>query len=221
VKVIEALKSRKSIRVYKPDPVAPEVIREIVEAANRAPSWANTQPWEVYVAGGAPLDNLRKRYLENFQKEIAPAPEITIPAEWPEAHRERINQLGAGRFAALGIARDDREARRKTTEMNFNFFGAPHVVFLCMDRNLTSWSLFDLGSFAMGFMLAAEEKGLNTIPAVMLVAYPELIRKELKIPEHLAIVMGIAFGYGDLESIHNQFDTPRRKIDEFLKLVGI
>jgi len=84
VKVIEALKSRKSIRVYKPDPVAPEVIREIVEAANRAPSWANTQPWEVYVAGGAPLDNLRKRYLENFQKEIAPAPEITIPAEWPE-----------------------------------------------------------------------------------------------------------------------------------------
>ncbi|NLM52501.1 MAG: nitroreductase [Firmicutes bacterium] len=217
--VLEALKNRHSTRVYKPDPVAPEVIREIVEAANRAPSWANTQPWEVYVAGGATLDNLRKRYLENFQKEVPPHPDIALPTSWPEVHQERMFQLGAKRFAALGIARDDQEARRKTTEMNFNFFGAPHVVFLCMDRNLSPWSLFDLGSFAMSLMLAAQHKGLNTIPAVMLVAYPELIREELKIPENLSIVIGIALGYGDQENIHNHFVTPRRNIDEFLKLV--
>lgn len=219
--VLEALEARRSIRVYKNDPVAPEVIRSIIEAANRSPSWANTQPWEVYVAGGAPLENLRKRYLENFRKGVAPKLDIPAPKAWPTSHQERINQMGAGRFAALGIDRDDQEARRKTTEMNFNFFGAPHVIFLCMDRNLTPWSMFDLGSFAMSLMLAAQHHGLSTIPAVMLASYPDLIREEINIPQDLAIVLGIALGYGDLENIHNQYRTPRRSIDEFLKLAGI
>jgi len=55
--VLEALEARRSIRAYKPDPVAPELIKGIIEAANKAPSWANTQPWEVFVASGAPLEN--------------------------------------------------------------------------------------------------------------------------------------------------------------------
>ncbi len=219
--VIETLEARRSTRAYKSDPVAPEVIKSIVEAANRSPSWANTQPWEVYVASGAPLDNLRQRYLENFKKGVAPKPDIPAPKSWPTAHQERINQMGAGRFATLGIERDDQEARRKVTEMNFNFFGAPHVIFLCIDRDLTSWSLFDLGSFSMSLMLAAQHHGLNTIPAVMLVAYPDIIREEINIPQDLSIVIGIALGYGDLENIHNQYVTPRRSIDEFLKLVGM
>ncbi|NLO90350.1 MAG: nitroreductase [Clostridia bacterium] len=219
--VLEALEARRSIRVYKPTPVAPEVIKSIIEAANRTPSWANTQPWEVYVVSGTPLENLRKRYLESFRKGIEPNFDIPAPKSWPAAHDERINQLGAGRFATLGIERDDKEARRKVTEMNFNFFGAPHVIFLCMDRDLSHWSLFDLGSFSMSLMLAAQHHGLSTIPAVMLVAYPDIIREEIDIPQNLSIVFGLALGYGDLDSIHNQYRTPRRNVDEFLKMVGM
>ncbi len=47
--LIEAIKGRRSIRKYKPDPVPEETMRVLVEAVRWAPSWANTQCWEVVV----------------------------------------------------------------------------------------------------------------------------------------------------------------------------
>jgi len=48
--LIEAIQGRRSIRKYKPDPVPEEVLRKVMEAVRWAPSWANTQCWEVIVA---------------------------------------------------------------------------------------------------------------------------------------------------------------------------
>jgi nitroreductase len=45
--LMEAIKGRRSIRKYKPDPVPEEVFRALMEAVRWAPSWANTQCWEV------------------------------------------------------------------------------------------------------------------------------------------------------------------------------
>jgi len=47
--LIEAIKGRRSIRKYKPDPVPEEVLKTILEAVRWSPSWANTQCWEVAV----------------------------------------------------------------------------------------------------------------------------------------------------------------------------
>ena len=49
MELMEAIKGRRSIRKYKPDPVPEEVLRTILEAARWSPSWANTQCWEVVV----------------------------------------------------------------------------------------------------------------------------------------------------------------------------
>ena len=65
--VIDALNSRVTIRAFKPDPVSKETILEILEAATRAPSSGNTQPWELFVAGGEALDRIRLAYTGNFQ----------------------------------------------------------------------------------------------------------------------------------------------------------
>jgi nitroreductase len=46
---IEALKTRRSVRVYKEDPVPREMIEEIIDTARLAPSANNTQPWEFVV----------------------------------------------------------------------------------------------------------------------------------------------------------------------------
>ncbi|OPY70774.1 MAG: 5,6-dimethylbenzimidazole synthase [Syntrophorhabdaceae bacterium PtaU1.Bin034] len=43
MELIEAIKERRSIRKYKSDAVADEVILQCIEAARLAPSWANTQ----------------------------------------------------------------------------------------------------------------------------------------------------------------------------------
>ncbi len=48
--LMEAIKRRRSIRKYKPDPVPEEVFRTLMEAVRWSPSWANTQCWEVIVA---------------------------------------------------------------------------------------------------------------------------------------------------------------------------
>lgn len=218
--VIEALQSRRSIRAYKSQAVERETIAKILEAANRAPSWANSQPWEFFVATGEPLERLRKRFLDNFDKGVAPNPDFPFPQSWPEAHQKRIQETGAERFATLGIARDDEEARREASKNNYRFFGAPVLIYACMDRNLSSWSLYDMGSVSQSIMLAAKHYGLDTIPAIMLAAYPDIIREELQIPDDLAVVIGIALGYGDPDNIQNKYTTKRRPLDEFTKFIG-
>jgi len=45
--LMEAIKGRRSIRKYKPDPISEEVFRALMEAVRWSPSWANTQCWEV------------------------------------------------------------------------------------------------------------------------------------------------------------------------------
>ena len=57
--VIDALRARSTVRAYKPDPVSRDTILKIMKAATRAPSWANTQPWEIFVAAGEALERLR------------------------------------------------------------------------------------------------------------------------------------------------------------------
>ena len=47
--LLELLKSRRSIRRFKPDPVPDEYVDRIIEAARWAPSGFNSQPWEFVV----------------------------------------------------------------------------------------------------------------------------------------------------------------------------
>lgn len=47
--VMQAIKERRSVRHYKPDPVKHEDLQAVLEAARLAPSWANTQCWKFVV----------------------------------------------------------------------------------------------------------------------------------------------------------------------------
>ena len=47
--VIEAMKTRRSVRRYQDKPVPDEDLREILEAANSAPSAGNLQGYEIFV----------------------------------------------------------------------------------------------------------------------------------------------------------------------------
>ncbi len=46
---IEAMRSRRSIRAYTPQPVGRSIIQEIVDCARLAPTAMNEQPWEFVV----------------------------------------------------------------------------------------------------------------------------------------------------------------------------
>ena len=49
MEALEAIKTRRSIRKYKPDPIDDETLEKVIEAARWAPSWANTQCWRFVV----------------------------------------------------------------------------------------------------------------------------------------------------------------------------
>ncbi|MCR4392416.1 MAG: nitroreductase [Candidatus Acetothermia bacterium] len=47
--VLRAIQERRSIRVFRPDPVEPEKVDAILDAGRWAPSGKNTQPWRFVV----------------------------------------------------------------------------------------------------------------------------------------------------------------------------
>jgi nitroreductase len=219
--VIEALNSRYSARGFKSDPVSKSLVNEILAAANHSPSWTDSQPWEIYVAGGVVLERLRASFKAAFEKGQPSKPDIPGPQYWPADIEKRIDNYMGERFKFLGVNREDKAARRSVTSLNYHFFDAPIVIYLCMDKTLNSWSMFDSGLLAQSIMLAAREKGLGTVVAFTMAVYPDLIRAELDIPKDYAILIGIALGYPDTGLKRNQFRSPRRQLEEVVRYRGI
>ena len=179
--VTEALLARRTVRAFRPDPVPRETVAAILGAALHAPSWANTQPWEVYVASGPVLERLRSASLERTHQGVPGRPDLPSPKAWPEVCRERTKGLSRGRANMTSRPADEAAFQRDFLENNRRFFGAPLVVYLCLDRTLTPWSIFDLELMAQSVMLAAQDQGVDSAIAVNLVVYPDLARALLPV----------------------------------------
>ncbi|MDR2770497.1 MAG: nitroreductase [Clostridiales Family XIII bacterium] len=212
--VIEALNARHSTRAFLADPVEKEKLIAVLEAAARAPSWANSQPWEAFVAAGETLRRIKKAYLDKYAAKEAPAPETPIPAAWPQASKDRRKLLDEG------LARTCGEAAKQFGALNRNMFNAPAVVFVCMDKTLSPWSLYDIGAYAQSLMLAALEQGLGAIPAITLALYPDVLRREMNIPDNLKMTIGIALGYIDKANGINGFVSERAPFEETTHFFG-
>jgi nitroreductase len=209
--VIEALNARHSTRAFLPRPVEKDKLQTVLEAALRAPSWANTQPWEVFVATGNTLERIKNGYQQKYAEKAAAAPETPRPAQWSLAAKQRQQQLHPD------MVRDCGEAVEQFGALNRTMFNAPAVIYICMDKVLSEWSLYDIGAFAQSVMLAAVEQGLATIPAITLMLYPDVLRRELKIPDNLKLTIGIAIGYADKGNHINNFISGRSSLSETVR----
>jgi nitroreductase len=67
--VLEAIHTQRAVRRLTPDPVPGEPIWRILEAATRAPSGGNFQPWSFIVIRG-PQNKRRvaKYYLDGYRQ---------------------------------------------------------------------------------------------------------------------------------------------------------
>ena len=204
--VTEAMAARHSARAYKPDAIDKAVLLGIIEKAARTPSWANTQPWDVYIVTGDTLDRIRQGYAENYKNAVKSTTDIARPTDWPQAAKERTMQLRPD------MVRDCGDAADQFGDMNQKMFNAPAVIYLCLDKGYSQWSLYDLGAFAQSVVLLAQEQGLSTIPAIMAVVYPEVLRRELGIPDNLNVAIGIPIGYEDKDNKINNFHSGRKPL---------
>jgi nitroreductase len=57
MEVLEAIRTRRSIRRYRTDPVDDKIVELVLEAARWAPSWANTQCWRFIVVRDSDIKN--------------------------------------------------------------------------------------------------------------------------------------------------------------------
>ncbi|MBM4296053.1 MAG: nitroreductase [Deltaproteobacteria bacterium] len=221
MELLDGMQTRKSIRAFKPDPVPRDLVERVLDAARWSPSWGNTQPWELVVAGGEVVTRLTGDMAAAFEQKQPPNPDVVMPQTFPDAYKERYMACAAGLFGTMGIAREDK-ARRFAHMVNMTrAFGAPAIIYVVFEEGLTvPYTMLDLGALIHGVCLAAHALGLGTCIEAQLALYPDLVRRHLDLPANKKIVVGLALGYPDPAAPANAFRTDREPLDKFVIWVG-
>ena len=222
MKVSEALESRMSCRAFLPDPVPEATLRQILGAASRAPSGGNLQPWFVDVLTGVPLAAL----VERIRAQVPQYP-LGYPSEYPvypsplgEPYRTRRYQNGEDLYATIGVPRSDRAARLRQFAHNFEGFGAPVMLFICIDRSMGAAQWADLGMFMQSIMLLAREHGLHSCPQESWSGWYREVAEAVALPASRMLFSGIAVGYRDDSAPINRLRTARAPLEEFATFRG-
>ena len=215
------MRHRRSIRAYQPRPLDRSLVEEICRLARTAPSGANLQPGSFHVLTGAPLAAL----VAGIEAEIARGtPERTeysyFPDPMPPELKARQRAAGFALYRALGVERRDIAGRRRQFRRNYRFFDAPVGVIVSIDRRLGSGCFMDLGMSLMGFLLAAEARGLGATGIGAMANYGAAIHRLLDLPATEMVVCGIALGWPDPEAPENRLRTEREDLPAFTSFRG-
>jgi len=105
MEMLEVIKKRRSIRRFKPDPIPPEHIRVILEAATWAPSAGNLQPWEFIIVTSKERKKAIAKAALN-QMFIAEAPVVIVVC----ANIPRSSSIYGDRGATLYCIQDTAAA---------------------------------------------------------------------------------------------------------------
>ncbi len=174
--LLEGINTLRSIRKFKPDPVPDEVIKMILNAASKAASGSNTQPWEFVVVRDP---KVKARLKEPMLK------------TW-------LQRLGSG----PGMSGRMKEVYDEATEMLRNTEKVPVIIYCCLDLNRVSKSeevrYASIFPAVQNLMLAAHSLGLSTCLTVhgstSTRGEPE-VKKILGIPDHVKIACLVYLGY--------------------------
>jgi len=220
--VVEAIKTRKSIRGFKPDPVPKETLREILRIAGRAPSAMNTQPWEFIVLSGDILENIRRGNVEMLNSGALPNPEHSVVG-WPSdsVYRRRQVELAKQLFNLMDIPREDKKKRAEWMERGFRYFDAPAAIIVLTDRSLSeAGPLMDVGTVVQNICLAALNYGLGTCIEDQGVMYPDVVRKFADISESKRIIIAVAIGYPNWDFPANRVESTREPVESITTWCG-
>lgn len=216
------VQSRRSVRGFKQQPVPRAVIEAIIGSAKRAPSSMNTQPWHVHVLTGPPLEELRRRNMEEMVGGAKVKRDIISHGEYQGIHRTRQVDIAKKLFGAMGIERDDKPMRQDWVLRGFRQFDAPVSLVLTYDRVLDPGAVchFDLGALCYGIVLAAWDRGLGSVINGQGIMRSDIVREVAKIPEDEVIMTCVAMGYPDDSFAANAVRSDREGNDDFVRYVG-
>lgn len=213
----DVIRARRSVRGFLPKPVPEETIREIFELAQLAPSNCNIQPWRVFVASGAARDRLREGMTGAIKKGQPPKPDYHYPDKFDAPYRQHQVECAVALYNEMGIGRDDKAGRFRAMLRNFEFFDAPHILFIGMDEKFGETVALDVGIYLQTLMLAMTSRGVSCCAQGAMRSYPDVIRTEFGVGPEIKILVGMSFGYEDPEVAANRTRTTRAPLGENVK----
>jgi len=216
--------ARRSTRGYLDKPVAKELMVEIIDLAQRAPSSMNTQPWNFHVLTGAPLELVREGNTERMLAGAAVDREIKmVDHGYQGIHRDRQVEIAVQLFEAMGIERDDKERRQDWVMRGFRQFDAPVSVVVTLDAELADDTIghFDCGSATYGLVLAATSKGLGCVINGQGIMQSSVVREHGNIPEDEVIMTCVAMGWPDPDFVANDVVSRRAANVDVASYVGV
>ncbi|MFA7263603.1 MAG: nitroreductase [Caulobacter sp.] len=216
--VTEAVDRRVSVRAFLDKPVSGDVVRDILVAAQRAPSGGNLQPWRVHALAGAALEALKAKVAANLAGE-EPEYDVYPPNLW-DPFRTRRFECGEDLYATIGIPRDDKPARLRQLFRNTQFFGAPVGLFFSLDRKLGPPQWADVGMYMQTVMLLATERGLATCAQEFWARYPKTVAAHIALPGDHMLFSGMALGFADDSAPINSLRTRRDPFEVWATMEG-
>ncbi len=186
---LDAIKNRRSIRRFKPDPIPDDVIITLLEAAMEAPSGKNRQPWEFVVV----KEDQRAEILEVMGQGILKSKEL------------RGN---------VGSAENTLRIMQQTpvTIFIFNPFGkVPWEPLSIEDRIMEIVDVQSIGASIQNMLLAAAHLNIGSLWICdVFFAYEELCTL---MNRQDAMIAAISFGYTDEKPDRR----PRKTMDEVVR----
>ena len=217
--VYEAVTSRRSVRGFTDEPVPREVLERVLTAAAWAPSGSDLQPWHIFVVTGAPLAKLKKLATDRVAAGV-PWDEreyVMYPPALKSPYAERRSAFAKERYGALGIAREDLEARQRAAIANWDCFGAPAVLFCYIDRDLGLPQWADLGMYLQTVMLLLRAERLHSCPQMAWSQVRKTVAEIVSPPAELILFCGMSIGYEDVTVPYIR--TGRAPLDETVTFV--
>jgi coenzyme F420-0:L-glutamate ligase / coenzyme F420-1:gamma-L-glutamate ligase len=175
--MLDAIRTRRSIRKYQPKAVSQEVVTEVLETAGLAPSAHNAQPWRFIVLTDSSLKReLAEAMAKSWAADMA-KDSIKIDKEMRNSKVERFSAAPTLILACSTIE-------------DMNIF--PDKNRQSIERDL---ALQSLGAAMQNLLLAIHAKGLGACWFCAPAFCKQTVRTSLNIPEGVEPQALVALGY--------------------------
>jgi nitroreductase len=217
MQVTHAIRERRSVRAFTGQPISSEMVKHILDTARWAPSWANTQAWNVFVVAGEALTVLKEELAKKVDSGLVSPTDLPLPPrEWPDYLKQRM----AVRSLASEVDAQGSPTRPSVGPSGWELYGAPCLLLFAIDERLEPrYACFDAGLLVQTICLAAEDRGVATCVMAMAVRFPELLHEFIPEARGMKFVVGVALGQADHTAAVNRSDRKRVEIDEIVHWV--
>lgn len=197
--VYTAVRSRRSVRRFLELPVPPDLLQRVLNAALRSPSGGNLQPWRLYVVSGVVLEGLKERVRCRIATgdpgDQPPTPPYPLPLRG--AYAERLDQMGARRYAAVGVDRSDQAGRARVRAGNWECWGATTALFCFVDAAMFPPQWMDAGIYLQTLMLLFRSEGVDSCPQIAWAEYHQTVAEVVRPDDGLVLACGLSIGFAD------------------------